>query len=144
MTFQLSYLDHKLHLNIDKRLPNSIKFQIEYFGFKRLDDEDLRYININENINLEEIIDFFKSNNIDISLCPNTKKIFDEQKNKVNVIKDKIADLKRTKENISDKKFEKFSTQINYLKRPLKQHQERSLYHLYNAGCAANFSVPES
>lgn len=144
MTFQLSYLDHKLHLNIDKRLPNSIKFQIEYFGFKRLDDEDLRYINSNKNINLEEIIDFFKSNNIDISLCPNTKKIFDEQKNKVNFFKDKIADLKRTKENISDKKFEKFSTQINYLKRPLKQHQERSLYHLYNAGCAANFSVPGS
>ena len=100
MTFQLSYLDHKLHLNIDKRLPNSIKFQIEYFGFKRLDDEDLRYINSNKNINLEEIIDFFKSNNIDISLCPNTKKIFDEQKNKVNFFKDKIADLKRTKENI--------------------------------------------
>ena len=33
MTFQLEYSDQKLYLNIDKKLPNSIKFQIEYFGF---------------------------------------------------------------------------------------------------------------
>jgi SNF2 family DNA or RNA helicase len=144
VTFQLEYLDQKLYLNIDKKLPNSIKFQIEYFGFKPHNDKNLKYVNINNDFNLGEIIEFFNTNNIDILLCSNTKKILDEQKNKINIFDEKISKLKQTKENFENQEFKKFCDKINYLDRPLKKHQEKSLYHLYTAGSAANFSVPGS
>ena len=72
------------------------------------------------------------------------KKILKNQTSKVNNFKDKIEFLREAKDNIDEDNFKKFCASVNYLKRTLKPHQEKSLYHLQKANCAANFSVPGS
>ena len=144
MTIQLEYLDNSLLLKTDKKLPNSIKFQIEFYGFKSSQDEQNVFLNSSVDFDLGELIEFLNSNKIELNLCDKTKKILEDQTNKVNSFKVKIDFLREAKENIDTNSFNEFCASVDYLNRPLKPHQEKSLYHLDKANCAANFSVPGS
>ena len=144
MTIQLEYLDNSLLLKTDKKLPNSIKFQIEFYGFKSSQDKQNVFVNSSVDFDLGELIEFLNSNKIELNLCDKTKKILEDQTNKVNSFKVKIDFLREAKENIDTNSFNEFCASVDYLNRPLKPHQEKSLYHLDKANCAANFSVPGS
>ena len=136
MTIQLEYLDNSLLLKTDKKLPNSIKFQIEFYGFKSSQDEQNVFLNSSVDFDLGELIEFLNSNKIELNLCDKTKKILEDQNNKVNSFKVKIDFLREAKENIDTNSFNEFCASVDYLNRPLKPHQEKSLYHLDKANCA--------
>lgn len=144
MNIKLEYLDNKLLLKTDKKLPNSIKFQIQFYGFKSNQTDQNNFINTSADFDLSELIEFFNNNKIELNLCDKTKKILKNQTSKVNNFKEKIEFLREAKDNIDEDNFKKFCASVNYLKRSLKPHQEKSLYHLQKANCAANFSVPGS
>ena len=52
--------------------------------------------------------------------------------------------ISQIKKNNKEDELKVFGSKINFLKRSLKNHQLKSLFHLYTAGSAANFSVPGS
>ena len=144
MTIQLEYLDNSLLLKVDKKLPNSIKFQIEFYGFMYNKEDQNIFINSSIDFDLSELIEFLNNNKIEFNLCNETKKILEKQTKKLNDFKVKIDSLIETKENIDEDNFKEFCKSVDYLNRPLKLHQENSLYHVDKANCAANFSVPGS
>ena len=74
MTIQLDYLDNKLLLKTDKKLPNSIKFQIQFYGFQSSQTDQNIFINSSVDFDLSELIEFLKNKKIQFNLCDKTKK----------------------------------------------------------------------
>jgi len=134
----------QFYLIFNKKIPNSLRFQIEYYGFKLKEGSLVEFISKSKFILIKEIIDYLKINNFKITLCNDTKKILEKFSEKKTDFKNKIKNLKAAKENLNSKKFLDFCNSINYLKRDLKDHQKKSFYHLNTAECSANFSVPGS
>lgn len=144
MKFHLENIDNKFYLKTQGSLPNSIKFQIEYFDFIKNDKDNSQFINTNENFDINQLLLFFNENKIDFTICEKSKKILDNLKLNKNTFIDKAIKLTNIKKKVNLEDFKKFCNSIDYLKRPLKPHQEKSFYHLFQANCAANFSVPGS
>ncbi len=144
MNIQLEYQNNKFFLKTDFKLPNPIRFQLEYYGLKESDDNEKIYIGDNLELNLIEFLKFLELNNINFSIDESIKVIIENQKNKENKFDERIELLKNSKGNLDNSDFKNFCSKFNFLERSLKHHQEKSLYHLSIAKSAANFSVPGS
>ena len=142
-TIQLKENNFKLTFN--KLPPNSVKFQIKYYGYREVDeDNELNYLALKQNIDLNNLIQYFNENKIQVNLCSNSKKHLENIFKEKHKLSEKIENLKKIKENISEEKLDKFAKSLNFLKRELKKYQLLSCYHLFNSESAANFSVPGS
>lgn len=144
MSLHLEYRNNKFSLVTKEKIPTSTKLQIKYFGFKLIDDHNLKFETKSNDLNLNELIQFFKDNDYNFTICNNTKKILKEKNEKDSSFIEKIKRLGKIKDNLNDKNFSYFDKKIDFLKRELKDHQKKSLFHLFNSDCAANFSVPGS
>ena len=144
MSIQLEYFSNKLFFKTSKKLPNPVKFQLEFYGLKISEEDNQIYFSEDVDINIEELIDFLETNNLDVTKSDSVNQILENQKNKEVNFNKKIKILNNTKENFESNDFLEFCSKIDFLKRSLKQHQRKSLYHLSNADSAANFSVPGS
>ena len=144
MIFEIEKKENKLVLKSDFKLPNIIKFQLQYFGFNKSDKNDLLFENHNEEVNINEILIFLDENNINYSLSHDLQKIITDDFESSKEFNKKTSKLTDIKKNSNSKEFDEFCKKIFYLNRPLKLHQKKSLFHLYNAKSAANFSVPGS
>jgi len=144
VSIQLEYFSNKLFFKTSKKLPNPVKFQLEFYGLKISEEDNQIYFSEDVDINIEELIDFLETNNLDVTKSDSVNQILENQKNKEVNFNKKIKILNNTKENFESNDFLEFCSKIDFLKRSLKQHQRKSLYHLSNADSAANFSVPGS
>jgi len=144
VNFKLELVDNKFLLKTEGVVPSPVKFQIEYFGFIKSTESRSVYLNSDTKFDINELISFSKENKISLSLCEKSKEILSKNLSIIKDFEDKVKNLIKIKENVVSENFEKFCKSINYLSRPLKRHQEKSFYHLKNAKCAANFSVPGS
>ena len=144
MEASIQLIQNKFKLLFKNNLPNSVRFQIEYFGFKLEDNNENEFIAASKDIEILEIIEYLKNNEFNIKVCENTQKVLDQFFQKKVSFEHKIKLLKSLKDNLNTREFLDFCNSLNYLKRDLKDHQKKSFYHLYNSHCAANFSVPGS
>ena len=120
-------------------------FQIKYYSFREIEENNpQKYSALKTNINIENLINYLNSENIDVNICQDTQKILEEIRSKKQDQINKILYLKNLKENVSNEILDDFSRSLNFLKRKLTNHQVLSCYHLFNCQSAANFSVPGS
>ena len=135
----------EVKLSFDKKVSLQNKFLLERFNLSNFDSSKNNiFKGIFENIDLEKLINSFKKQNFEIFLSQNAQNEVSNQQKKLKNFINKTAELKKIKKETKTSDFVNFCNSINFLKRNLKDHQLESLYHLYNAGCAANFSVPGS
>ena len=144
MTFHLEYKDKKFSLITEEKLPTTTKLQIKFFGFNPKDESNFNFESKKNDINIEELIKFFKDNSYSYTLCDNTQKILNDKSEKDISFKEKIKKLEEIRDNPNNENFLNFYKKIDFLQRELKDHQKKSLFHLFNSDCAANFSVPGS
>ena len=131
-------------LKFEKKIFNSIKLTINYFGLKNLNENNNIFNGNLDETQLNEVINFLKDNNYDLNLCSNTQSIIDNiSKNKIN-FENKVKLLEAIKNSYNTEDFKKFCLSLKNLKRKLLDHQEETCYHLYKSECAANLSVPGS
>ena len=60
MTFHLEYKDKKFSLITEEKLPTTTKLQIKFFGFNPKDESNFNFESKKKDINIEELIKFFK------------------------------------------------------------------------------------
>ena len=145
MSIQLEYVNDKLVLKASEKLPNSVKFQLKYYGLTVSEEHQEVYFSNNiDDINFDEFLKFLKDNNQIVSICKSIENIIENQKSKKENFNKKIHLLNQSKDNFDNDNFKQFCSEFNFLNRSLKPHQEKSLYHLSYANSAANFSVPGS
>jgi len=141
---EIKLINEQFELDFKAKIPNSTRFQIDYFGFKPKINSLVSFRTKNKDISISELIKFLKKNKFKIILCNETKKILDTIKNHETDFLNKKHKLELLKDSFDSKEFLDFSKSLSYLKRELKNHQSKSLYHLTKAECAAIFSVPGS
>jgi SNF2 family DNA or RNA helicase len=142
---QVNLKENNFSIIFDQKPPAKIIFQLEYFKLKKeRSEEKIEYSSVIHLINMEKIVNFLENNKIQYILnneldvyFSNIKAEQEQFRNKANLIS-KIKN-KQSKDELND-----FSKTINFLHRKLVNHQINSLFHLYSAGSAANFSVPGS
>jgi len=135
-------VENKLDLFFENKINISTKYQLDYF---KLSSKKKNIFTGNlDTVDIESIIDYLKKNNFKVNLSEAVKKYLQLKKNKDIEYKNDIKKLLELKKNQSSNDYISFCNQFNYLARELKPHQLKSLYHLYHAKCAANFSVPGS
>jgi len=140
----IKLIDDKFNLIFKKKLPNSIRFQIEYYSFKPEVDSLIIFKAKKKSTPITELIEYLESKNFSINLCNESKKILEIISTNKNDFTNKINELKLIKDNLESKEYADFYKNVNYLKRDLKDHQKKSFFHLCRAKSAANFSVPGS
>jgi SNF2 family DNA or RNA helicase len=137
--------ENNFSIIFDQRPPNKIIFQLKYFNLNKEESEEkIKYSSVIDLINMEKIVNFLEKNKIQCILnnelddyLSNIKAEREQFRNKANLIS-KIKN-KESKDELNN-----FNKTINFLYRNLVDHQINSLFHLYSAGSAANFSVPGS
>jgi SNF2 family DNA or RNA helicase len=137
--------ENNFSIIFDQRPPNKIMFQLKYFNLNKEESEEkIKYSSVIDLINMEKIVNFLEKNKIQYILnnelddyLSNIKAEREQFRNKANLIS-KIKN-KESKDELNN-----FNKTINFLDRNLVDHQIHSLFHLYSAGSAANFSVPGS
>ena len=144
MNVLIKFEEEKFNLIFKKKVLNSIRFQIEYYGFKPETESILIFKAQKKNIAITEVIKYLESNNFLIELCSESKKILKIISNNNKDFTKKIHELTTIKDNLDSNEYINFYKNINFLKRELKDHQKKSFFHLCKAKCAANFSVPGS
>jgi len=140
----IKFEKEKFNLIFKKKLSNSIRFQIEYYGFKSEIESPFVFKAQKKSIAIAELIKYLESNNFIVDLCHESKKILKIITTNNKDFTNKINELKLIKDNLDSNEYINFFKNINYLKRELKDHQKKSFFHLCKAKCAANFSVPGS
>jgi SNF2 family DNA or RNA helicase len=140
----IKFEKEKFNLIFKKKLSNSIRFQIEYYGFKSETESLLVFKAQKKSIAIAELIKYLESNNFIVGLCHESKKILEIITTNNKDFTNKFNELKLIKDNLDSNDYINFFKNINYLKRELKDHQKKSFFHLCKAKCAANFSVPGS
>ena len=144
MDVSIKFEKEKFNLIFKKKLSNSIRFQIEYYGFKSETESLLVFKAQKKSIAIAELIKYLESNNFIVGLCHESKKILEIITTNNKDFTNKINELKLIKDNLDSSDYINFFKNIDYLKRELKDHQKKSFFHLCKAKCAANFSVPGS
>ena len=144
MDVSIKFEKEKFNLIFKKKLSNSIRFQIEYYGFKSETESPFVFRAQKKSIVIAELIKYLESNNFIVDLCHESKKILKIITTNNKDFTNKINELKLIKDNLDSNEYINFFKNINYLKRELKDHQKKSFFHLCKAKCAANFSVPGS
>jgi hypothetical protein len=128
----------------EKKFPNFVAYTIDYFGFKSSVENHEEYNIDKEKIDIRNIINFLKQNDIELNLCEKTLEIINKtEKYEINFIEEKNF-LKKIKNNPTSEDYENFCLFTDKLNRKLKKHQNESAFHLYKSKSAANLSVPGS
>ena len=145
MKLSIEIEENEIKLTFDSKVSLQNKFLLEKYNLSNFNSRKNNIFKGNvKNIDLSKLLDSLKKQNFEIILSENIQeKIFYQKKNTENFI-NKTNKLKKIKNDIESSDFVNFCNSLNFLKRELKHHQLESLYHLYNAECAANFSVPGS
>ena len=145
MKAEVNLKDSNFSIIFDQRPPAKIIFQLEYFNLKKsVSEGNEEYYSDAHLINIEKIVNFFENNKIQYTLnneldifLRNIKAEREHFRKKTNL----IAKIKNGK---NKDELKQFNQTIDFLDRKLVDHQIDSLFHLYSAGSAANFSVPGS
>ena len=137
--------DNFFQIIFDEKVSISVKFQLESFKLINQGQKD-NYIFIGSKniVNIDNIIGYLKNINFEVSTSSEAKKLITSNKIEIEKFQKKINYLKSLKSEKNNKNFSEFCNSFKFLARALKEHQNKSLYHLYHAGSAANFSVPGS
>ena len=137
--------DNFFQIIFDEKVSISVKFQLESFKLINQGQKD-NYIFIGSKniVNIDNIIGYLKNINFEVSTSSEAKKLITSKKIEIEKFQKKINYLKSLKSEKNNKNFNEFCNSFKFLARALKEHQNKSLYHLYHAGSAANFSVPGS
>ena len=145
MKVSINLQNNVFEINFEKKININTKFTLESFKLiNQESNEGSSFLGSKDNINIENILKYLQNNNFKIFISDKVNKLIDSKREKIKKYKEKINFLKSIKSNVNKKNYEKFCNSINFLFRTLKPHQSKSLHHLYNAECAANFSVPGS
>lgn len=141
----ISLNNKNINISFNDDLPAKIYFQLEYFNLKKKNiDERKIFVADIATLDIEKIINFFKKKKIKYNLDRNIEEYLKKIEIEKNNFQKKTKLITQIKEGKNEDKLKFFCDKINFLKRDLKNHQLKSLYHLYSAGSAANFSVPGS
>ena len=137
--------DNFFQIIFDEKVSISVKFQLESFKLINQSQKDNHiFIGSKNIVNIDNIIRYLKNINFEVSTSSEAKKLITSKKIEIEKFQNKINYLKSLKSEKNNKNFSEFCNSFKFLARALKEHQNKSLYHLYNAGSAANFSVPGS
>lgn len=127
-------------------VPRSATAQLSFWGFTKKEDGVYALQTDDASSMLEKVLDYFDMDGLPYSLSPEAEVI---RQGRAKVVVD-FSDRKKALEDFKHGKFDKQAYQdftgflAEHLKRPLKEHQKKSAYHLYLARNGANFSVPGS
>ena len=139
MTFHLEYKDKKFSLITEEKLPTTTKLQIKFFGFNPKDESNFNFESKKNDINIEELIKFFKDNSYSYTLCDNTQKILNDKSEKDISFKEKIKKLEEIRDNINNLNFLNFYKKIDFLQRELKDHQKKKSFSLIQLRLCCKF-----
>ena len=141
----ISLKNNNINISFNDDLPAKIYFQLEYFNLKKKNIDERRiFVADIVSLDIEKIINFLKKKNFECNLDENIKKYLQKNEIERNNFQKKTKLISQIKINNNEHELKVFNDKINFLKRDLKNHQLKSLFHLYTAGSAANFSVPGS
>ena len=141
----ISLKNNNVNISFNDELPAKIYFQLEYFNLKKKSiDEKKIFVADIAFLEIEKIINFLKKKKIKYNLDENIKRYLQQNEIEKNDFQKKTTLISQIKKDNKEDELKIFGSKINFLKRSLKNHQLKSLFHLYTAGSAANFSVPGS
>ena len=141
----ISLKNNNVNISFNDELPDKIYFQLEYFNLKKKNiDEKKIFVADIAFLDIEKIINFLKKKNFKCNLDENIERYLKKNEIERNDFEKRTTLISQIKKNNKEDELKVFGSKINFLKRSLKNHQLKSLFHLYTAGSAANFSVPGS
>ena len=141
----ISLKNNNVNISFNDELPAKIYFQLEYFNLKKKNiDEKKIFVADIAFLDIEKIINFLKKKKIEYNLDENIERYLQQNEIERNDFEKRTTLISQIKKNNKEDELKVFGSKINFLKRSLKNHQLKSLFHLYTAGSAANFSVPGS
>ena len=145
MKTQVNLKENNFSIIFDQRPPDKIIFQLKYFNLdKEESEEKIEYSSAIHLINMEKIVNFLEKNKIQYILNNELDNYLSNIKAEREQFKKKAEVISKIKNKQSNDELNNFNKTINFLYRKLVDHQINSLFHLYSAGSAANFSVPGS
>ena len=120
-----------------------IKLQISGYGF-RLNNDGVYHLEHPEPMYiLTSLFEFMEANDYDYELSDNaSSSIQNNQRSNEELDSFKEDALRIKNGEIEEDDLSDFREFLNTLPRTLRDHQEKSAFHLYNTGNGANFSVP--
>ena len=125
MSFHLEYRNNKFSLVTKDKIPTSTKLQIKYFGFKIIDDSNLNFETKSNDLDLNELIKFFKDNDYNFTFCDNTKKILNKKFEKDVSFKEKVKRLEKIKDNLDNNNFSSFDKKNKLSKKRTKRPSKK-------------------
>lgn len=141
----ISLKNNNVNISFNDELPAKIYFQLEYFNLKKKNiDEKKIFVADIAFLDIEKIINFLKKKKFKCNLDENIERYLQKNEIERNDFEKRTTLISQIKKNNKEDELKVFGSKINFLKRSLKNHQLKSLFHLYTAGSAANFSVPGS
>jgi len=142
---EVNLKDSNFSIIFDERPPAKIIFQLEYFKLKKsVSEGNEEYFSDAHLINIEKIVNFFENNKIQYTLNNELDVFLRNIKAEREHFRKKTDLIAKIKNRENKDELKLFNQTINFLDRKLVDHQIDSLFHLYSAGSAANFSVPGS
>jgi SNF2 family DNA or RNA helicase len=142
---EVNLKDSNFSIIFDERPPAKIIFQLEYFNLKKsVSEGNEEYYSDAHLINIEKIVNFFENNKIQYTLNNELDIFLRNIKAEREHFRKKTDLIAKIKNGENKDELKLFNQTINFLDRKLVDHQIDSLFHLYSAGSAANFSVPGS
>ena len=141
----ISLKNNNVNISFNDELPAKIYFQLEYFNLKKKNIYEKKiFVADIAFLDIEKIINFLKKKNFKCNLDENIERYLQKNEIERNDFEKRTTLISQIKKNNKEDELKVFGSKINFLKRSLKNHQLKSLFHLYTAGSAANFSVPGS
>ncbi len=145
MKAKVNLKENNFSIIFDQRPPDKIIFQLKYFNLNKEESEEkIKYSSVIDLINMEKIVKFLEKNKIHIILNNELDDYLNKIKAEREQFRNKANLISKIKNKESKDELNNFNKTINFLYRNLVDHQINSLFHLYSAGSAANFSVPGS
>jgi SNF2 family DNA or RNA helicase len=142
---KVNLIENNFSIIFDQRPPDKIIFQLKYFNLnKEESEEEIKYASAIDLINMEKIVNFLEKNKIQYILNNELDDYLNNIKAEREQFRNKANLISKIKNKESKDELNNFNKTINFLYRNLVDHQINSLFHLYSAGSAANFSVPGS
>jgi superfamily II DNA or RNA helicase len=143
---KINSIDQNFKIEFETKIPNLIKSTLKYYGFEEINNNknNSSFIGNIHKVKFTDTLNFLKKNNYSINHCLITSKYLSKIDFEKENFEKKISLLSTIKKTHKSKDYKDFVKKITFLNRELKEHQLKSLYHLFNAKSAANFSVPGS
>ncbi len=136
---------NRIEINdLDKELKSYHLFNLKFWGF--ISNNNSHILNNCSSSEIIEITNYLDEENVEFEVDSASLSIL----NNINDLRDgfskKIEKCRLIKNGEIDKEeYKKFANSVKlFLRRPLKEHQEKAAYHLLNCQNGANFSVPGS